>query len=235
MDNNEALKKVYNNWANKYDDDANHNIAIIKIHPIILSFLKEQPNNAIGLDLGCGTGILTIAASKYSKEITGIDYSEEMLKQAKAKKSLGANLIYIRADLSQKLPFPDSSFNYCIAGLFLHHLENIDELYKEISRVLKSGGFFIFDEFVTKPESQAQIDNPFHVNYQDPLSDAKKQGIKVWRIRELEEHEKLLNDAGLKIEKVVNVICDKEIEQFIVGYHYHEGRIMGKVTLARKN
>lgn len=228
------LKKVYDNWGKNYDQDAAHNIAVIKIHPIVLEMLQKEPKKDIGLDLGCGTGILLQEISKFSKEITGIDFSQGMLEEAHKKQSLGAKINLINADLNEKLPFEDNTFDYVIAILFFHHIENLDKIYREIFRVLKPNGFFIFDEFVTKPLTQEQIDHPFHVNYPDPLTDARKSGIKVWRIRYLDEHKNLLKKIGFKIDEIVETHVDEKIKPFIINYKYHKGRIFAYVLKMRK-
>lgn len=234
MDHSHELKEVYDKWGKEYDEDAAHNIAIIKVHPVVLDLIKDEPQKDVGLDLGCGTGILLAEISQFSKEITGVDYSDGMLNEARKKQSMGAKIRFVKADLNKKLPFDNDSFDYVIAVLTLHHLENLEEIYQEIFRVLKTNGFLIFDEFVTRPLTQEQIDHPFHVNYPDPLTDAKKSGIKVWRIRPFAEHKELLKKAGFKIEKVIDAFCDDEIKPYIINYKYHKGRVLAKIVLARK-
>lgn len=93
------------------------------------------------LDLCTGTGDLAgILKKDYpNAQITGVDFSPEMLKVAKEKFS---GIEFLEADCSQ-LPFEDNSFDLCIISFGLRNVENIEKVLKEIYRVLKKGGYFI--------------------------------------------------------------------------------------------
>jgi ubiquinone/menaquinone biosynthesis C-methylase UbiE len=125
MDHSEELKKLYNNWGATYDFDAEHNIAIIKVHPVALDILRNEPQKDIGLDLGCGTGILTMKMSEFSEEVIGLDYSEGMLAEARKKAARNPKIKFIQANINEKLPFEPATFDYVISVLALHHLENL--------------------------------------------------------------------------------------------------------------
>ncbi len=89
------------------------------------------------LDMGCGTGrFLNYATS-------GADISEEMIKIA-AKKNSEKELTVCDAE---KTPFSDQSFNHIFCMHMFMHLtkEKSIKILDEASRILKSGGYFIFD------------------------------------------------------------------------------------------
>jgi ubiquinone/menaquinone biosynthesis C-methylase UbiE len=96
------------------------------------------------LDLGCGTGTLTLLVKKSqpSAEVTGIDIDPHILSIAKEKASQ-VN-IQIRFDLGTafNLPYPDNSFDRVVSSLVFHHLtrENKLRALKEVLRALKMNG-----------------------------------------------------------------------------------------------
>ena len=92
------------------------------------------------LDLGCGNCRNLLPFYEKNFDCYGIDFSENMIKEAKkytAKKNMKVNL---KIGEITKLPFKDKSFDYVIAFAALHHLKNHENGIKEIHRVLKING-----------------------------------------------------------------------------------------------
>lgn len=110
-----------------------------------LSVLPIQTQHQI-LDLCCGNGRHSRAMYNQGfKHIHGIDYSFPLLKHAITENS---DIQYSRADM-RLLPFQPASFDALLTffttfGYFKTNTENIGVLH-EISRVLKSGGWFLMD------------------------------------------------------------------------------------------
>jgi len=96
------------------------------------------------LDLGCGTGTLTLFVKKSqpSAEVIGIDIDPHILSITK-EKAIQANA-QIRFDLGTafNLPYPDNYFDRVVSSLVFHHLRREDKLraLKEALRVLKKNG-----------------------------------------------------------------------------------------------
>lgn len=107
------------------------------------------------LDLGCGTGDLTIniarAAGK-DTEITGIDYSQPMLEKArqKATKAGVAKLVRFTQGDATALPFPDVYFDCVGISFAFRNLTYKNPLAQahlaEVKRVLKPGGRYVIVE-----------------------------------------------------------------------------------------
>lgn len=97
------------------------------------------------LDVGCGTGTLTLLAREAAGEtgeVFGIDGSPEMIEVAREKAVKAREEIDFKVGLIETLPFPDGHFDLVLSSFMLHHLP--DELKRdgffEIKRVLKPGG-----------------------------------------------------------------------------------------------
>jgi ubiquinone/menaquinone biosynthesis C-methylase UbiE len=123
---------IYNKTGQTYN-------ATRKADPFIVEKLFQlmapKPDQ-LHLDIGCGTGNYTIALADKGLKLYGVEPSEQMLKQARAKNPQ----IKWQTGTAEKIPCEHSLFDGVIATLTLHHWTNLDLSFKEISRVLKSKG-----------------------------------------------------------------------------------------------
>ncbi len=72
-----------------------------------LQSLKIKPTQTL-LDVGCGTGYFSDLAYKQGIDVTGIDASEEFIKQAKKRNTE----IKFSSGEMEELPFEDSTFGF---------------------------------------------------------------------------------------------------------------------------
>jgi ubiquinone/menaquinone biosynthesis C-methylase UbiE len=114
--------------------------------------LAEIKEGETILEVGCGTGVMSILArlkTGNTGKVHGIDIAEKMIKQARKKaEKYGLDIDFKVASIDD-LPFPDNNFDLLIASMMFHHLPvNIKEAgLKEIYRVLKSGGRLLLSDF----------------------------------------------------------------------------------------
>ncbi|WP_321389752.1 class I SAM-dependent methyltransferase [uncultured Desulfuromusa sp.] len=108
-------------------------------------WLAEQislPDGEQVLDVGCGTGLLTvqIARGNPGLHVIGIDASRPMIDVANRKRS--SSDCRFQQALGEDLPFPDSHFAMVTSALFFHHVDRDlkQQTLQEIYRVLKPGG-----------------------------------------------------------------------------------------------
>jgi ubiquinone/menaquinone biosynthesis C-methylase UbiE len=100
-----------------------------------------QPKMKV-LDLGCGTGTLTLMLKRRypEAEVTGMDGDPQVLDIARDK-THGTSIQWDEG-LASSLPYPDSVFDRVVTSLVIHHLVTDDKrrAFKEIHRVLKPHG-----------------------------------------------------------------------------------------------
>jgi demethylmenaquinone methyltransferase/2-methoxy-6-polyprenyl-1,4-benzoquinol methylase len=98
------------------------------------------------LDLCCGTGDLVAAELDRGLASIGIDFSETMLRRARAKLRSFPRARLVRAD-ALRLPFADATFDACTVGWGLRNLVDLSRGLAEIRRILKPGGVVRILEF----------------------------------------------------------------------------------------
>jgi ubiquinone/menaquinone biosynthesis C-methylase UbiE len=104
------------------------------------------------LDLGCGTGNLTLTVETYtglSGAACGLDASPQMIATARAKaKRRGSQAAY-KLGLIEKIDYPEATFDVIVSRLVMHHLpEDLKRLgLAEMLRVLRPGGRLFLVDF----------------------------------------------------------------------------------------
>ena len=102
------------------------------------------------LDLGCGTGTLTmmIKNRQPNAKVHGLDGDSKALTIARRKAESADVEIVFDQGFAYDLPYPDDSFDRVLSSLVFHHLthERKVETLHEVRRILKPGGsLFIVD------------------------------------------------------------------------------------------
>jgi ubiquinone/menaquinone biosynthesis C-methylase UbiE len=135
------------------------------------------------LDLGTGNGYLAfpIAKANSDSEIVGLDIAVKTLAENKKKAlEMGlANLHFIDYD-GGNFPFADNTFDYVVTRYALHHFPNIAKTFKEIGRVIKSGGLL----FIADPTPNEGDDSRFVDTYMQLKDDGH---VKFYTKREFME------------------------------------------------
>lgn len=102
------------------------------------------------LDLGCGTGVVTIPLSKLCKFIHAVDAGQKVIEQARLKcreEKITNVTHYVGGALS--LPFENNFFDHVLMYAVIHYLENEDQVKQcvsELVRVCKPGGRILIAE-----------------------------------------------------------------------------------------
>lgn len=136
------VEQAYNAWSKTYDSNEN------KTRDLEAQALREslaEIENSNILEIGCGTGKNTEWLITKARSLIGADFSKEMLDRAKAK--IKAQKVEFRQlDLRQEWDLEENQFDLITCSLALEHIENIDFVFHQAQKVLRSGGNFYLGE-----------------------------------------------------------------------------------------
>jgi ubiquinone/menaquinone biosynthesis C-methylase UbiE len=151
--NNKEIESItqFNKWAPTYEEgiwSGYFNSVYAEISRYANQYLRT---NSVVLDIGCGTGKLEFLLSDKIRDgnITGVDISPLMIKEAEAKKihKPTRNISFI-ISTANNLPFADNTFDIVFSLNALHHFPMHTSFFNEVRRVLKTNGTFILLDLI---------------------------------------------------------------------------------------
>lgn len=104
----------------------------------ILPLLGDIKDKQV-LDIGAGTGRLSLQLVKGGAQVMALDVSAKMLELIKRKNKKIQTTV---AD-AESLPFDNGSFDVVTAAFLVVHLKDPTRFFDEVYRVLKDGGRFV--------------------------------------------------------------------------------------------
>jgi SAM-dependent methyltransferase len=128
------------------------------------------------LDIGCGAGFFPVLLGKDGYEVTGIDLTEDMVKNAerliKENAPYQRNVRALQMD-AEKPEVPDESFDAIVTRNLTWTLPHPIDAYREWYRVLKKGGILLnFDaEYAKGAHNLKTHENIAHRDISDKLKD----------------------------------------------------------------
>lgn len=111
------------------------------IHRIVQ---EHSPKAVYGVDLGCGSGTLTLRLADLGYDMIGVDGSEDMLSKAMEKKPIDSSVLFLQQDLEELDLYGPADFMVSTLDC-LNYLEGPREFLRRCALFLKSGGLLIFD------------------------------------------------------------------------------------------
>lgn len=121
----------------------------------------KLPDGGRGLDVGCGSGALTIAVAKRNPngKVFGIDrwgaeyasFSKKLCEDNAMVEGVSERTVFAQGD-ALKLDFPDESFDAVTSNYVYHNIPSRDRqtILLETLRVLKKGGSFAIHDIFSK-------------------------------------------------------------------------------------
>lgn len=132
---------LFDTIAEHYDDFCQMPLGAF-VDAVERELVRELMNPQAGenlIDLGCGTGSITVDWASHGCHMIGVDESAMMLAQARAKAVSKGSADYIQADLA-RLPYSSDYFNGGLLQVTLEFVADPAAVLQEALRVIKPGG-----------------------------------------------------------------------------------------------
>ena len=145
------IQDAWARGARAYDHDAGHGL----ITPAIDATWKRALGETLGpepldlLDVGAGTGFLTVMAAQLGHRPTGLDLTPAMLEGARRRAAAAQVRVTWREGDAMALPFPDASFDAVVSRHLLWTMPDPTQALQEWIRVVKPGGHVLWFDAVT--------------------------------------------------------------------------------------
>jgi ubiquinone/menaquinone biosynthesis C-methylase UbiE len=116
--------------------------------------MVRPPREELLLDVGCGTGAASRAASAATRLVIGVDLSAEMIRRAAELASGVENVRFLITD-SEQLPFDDGAFTAVPCSNWFYHYPAPPRAVREMARVLARDGRLVIGDACTDLPTRA--------------------------------------------------------------------------------
>jgi len=130
----------WNNAAVKYTEDQENSEYVESNKKVVTERFKRFNGEKI-LDLGCGYGFFTDYFRSIGANAVGIDGSEKMIEIAKERYPMADFSVM---DITKPLDFESGRFDMVFSNQVFMDVENIDFVFSECNRLLKTGGILYY-------------------------------------------------------------------------------------------
>jgi SAM-dependent methyltransferase len=110
-----------------------------RLAPLLIDFAGVRSAERV-LDVGCGTGSLTLALAEIAaiRRIDGIDFSPAYVEHAKARSS--DPRVELQVGDACAMPFNDATFDHALSSLVIQFIPDGTRAVREMRRVTRTGG-----------------------------------------------------------------------------------------------
>ncbi len=141
----------------------------------LIALLKEyKVENGIVLDIGCGTGNITIPLARAGYDMIGLDNSCEMLEIAMEKsKDEGLDILYLMQDMRELELYGtvSAAVSICDSINYITEFNDLVKVFKLVNNYLDFDGIFIFD--ITTEKKYADIQDAV-------IAENRSEGSLIW-------------------------------------------------------
>ena len=137
------MKDIISQWnraAIKYTEDQECSEFVESNKSVVISRFERFTGEKV-LDLGCGYGFFTDYFRSIGADAIGVDGSEKMIEIAKYRYPMTDFSVM---DITIPFTFENNHFDVVFANQVLMDIDNIDFVFSECNRILKSGGIFYY-------------------------------------------------------------------------------------------
>jgi ubiquinone/menaquinone biosynthesis C-methylase UbiE len=181
------------------------------------------------LDIGAGTGRLTIPMAGKAKLVYALDILKPNLDlmMRKARKAGLKNIKPLKAPFN-RIPLPDNSVDMVTSlTAFPYHSESLDRDLKEIRRVLKPGGWMAFIDVHCSGSEQQHIRKNIKPEYHMlAVKRHRKMAKRGFRLSTIEV------DFRFRTMKAVRDICGRFFGDEYIGYMFAKNKTTLKSMMA---
>lgn len=124
--------KIYDSWY----QTTMGNYVFIKESTLLSEMIGDVSGKTL-LEVGCATGIHSRFLLREDNEITGVDISKEMIKEAK---QFQTDNLHFEVMDALHLRFEDNCFDIVFSATMIEFIVDKEALFKELFRVVKPGG-----------------------------------------------------------------------------------------------
>lgn len=143
-----SSRQYWDNEAETFDSEPDHGLHDPKIRLAWLNLLREflPSQSSDVLDIGCGTGSLSVILAELKHKVTGIDFSPKMIAKAQAKATQVGHDIAFHVMDAAKPNFSELSFDVVLCRHVLWALPEPEKVLLRWSNLLKPAGRMILIE-----------------------------------------------------------------------------------------
>ncbi|MGE5558547.1 MAG: methyltransferase domain-containing protein [Bacillota bacterium] len=184
------VQEYFNRVAPQYNEQRS-TVYGNALREIILERTRVESGD-VAVDVGAGTGYLTLALAAKAGKVYAVDNSSSMLRIAREQASQkGLRNIEFLEGKAEEIPLPGGTADWAFANMLLHHVEDPLLVLKEIRRILKPGGRIVLTE----------IEEHDHKWLKQEKSD-------LWLGFSRDELQEWFKEAGFKHAEVRDAGCD---------------------------
>lgn len=188
----DLVREYWDGRADSFDDESHHAVHSDEQREAWLSVLRrwfgdgDAPRRI--LDVGCGTGVISVLLAELGHDVAGIDVSTEMLERARAKAAdrTPDRPVEFQVGDAEAIPYPDDAFDAVTARHLVWTLPNPSNAIREWQRVVRPGGRIVLIEG--------------HWDFDDPWDEYEEihDELPLYRGRPPAELVDFLRDRGLE-------------------------------------
>ncbi|WP_028783279.1 class I SAM-dependent DNA methyltransferase [Thalassobacillus devorans] len=160
-----------------------------------VSFTEDHASGIHMLDMGCGTGEITIRLAEKGYQMTGVDLSEDMLAIANHKTPSHTRIHWLHQDIRNLagLKDYDTVISYFDVLNYITSLEDLKAVFRQTYNILKPGGTFIFDVHSLSHLQQSMAGKTFAEVYDETTY--------IWFCEHGEQADTFVHDLTFFIQK----------------------------------
>ena len=146
------IRQMTKNWDRHLQnvDELATSAAFRTLRDEILTLARPAGHES-AIDIGAGTGLLTLALAERSRSVVAIDISTAMCEHLRSRAvAAGLGNVMPIVACASRLPLPDASVDLVVSNYCFHHLLDRDKerALTEVRRVLRPNGRFVFADMM---------------------------------------------------------------------------------------